>query len=183
MIKYYILSLLVMIMVNTQGYAVSSDSPDVILSNAFETIAMQVNSDEPMTTIRTTIESFVDFPLIARLSIGKKYWTSADVATRDLFVQTFTDYLFKSYLNQLPAYASTTIQFSDPLIIKDKAKVTGIIPGEQSLELGFKLYQKDDTWLLYDIDIASVSLLKSFRMQFAPILSEGGLDDLILSLQ
>ena len=162
----------------------AQEKPERTLETTFDSIRTQVANEASPEAIRTTISALIDFPLIARLTVGKTHWMAAEVATREAFITKFTDYLFKSYLDQLPQYINTELSIDDVIIRGDKAKVMATVSSnDQKTQIAFKLYETADTWKLYDMDIAGVSLLKSFRMEFESALKSGGLDALIQSFE
>ena len=47
----------------------------------------------------------------------------------------------------------------------------------------YKLYVSKSGWRIYDIEIQGVSIIRSYRSQFAEILKNGTFDDLLEKLE
>jgi phospholipid transport system substrate-binding protein len=47
----------------------------------------------------------------------------------------------------------------------------------------YKLYELNNTWKIYDIEVEGVSIIRSYRAQFDEFLQSGTIEDLILKLE
>ena len=47
----------------------------------------------------------------------------------------------------------------------------------------YRLHDKSGAWLVYDVEVDGISLVKTFKSAFAQTISEGGLDRLLEDLK
>ena len=137
---------------------------------------------------RAAIEEIVtpmfDFQLMAKLSLGKKYWPDLSREDKDKFTGLFVERLRKSYLNKLTAYTDEKIIYESPVAVKKKVHVpTLLVSQSQKISMLYKLYSSKNTWKIYDIEIQGVSIIRSYRSQFKEILQNGTFDDLLQKMQ
>jgi phospholipid transport system substrate-binding protein len=125
-----------------------------------------------------------DFELMAKLSLGKKYWPDLSPEQRERFTELFIERLRQSYLNKLTAYTDEKIIYESPLEVKKKVHVpTQLISKGKKISMLYKLYSSNNSWKIYDVEIEGVSIIRSYRSQFNEILQKGTFDDLLQKMQ
>ena len=125
-----------------------------------------------------------DFNLMAKLSLGKKYWPNLSREQKERFTELFVERLRQSYLNKLTAYTDEKIVYEPPIADEKKVSVpTVLISKGKKISMLYKLYPDDNTWKIYDIEIQGVSIIRSYRAQFNEILQKGTFDDLLQKMQ
>ena len=125
-----------------------------------------------------------DFNLMAKLSLGKKYWPNLSQEQKERFTELFVERLRQSYLNKLTAYTDEKIVYESPIADEKKVSVpTVLISKGKKISMLYKLYPADNTWKIYDIEIQGVSIIRSYRAQFNEILQKGTFDDLLEKMQ
>jgi phospholipid transport system substrate-binding protein len=125
-----------------------------------------------------------DFNLMAKLSLGKKYWPNLSREQKERFTELFVERLRQSYLNKLTAYTDEKIVYESPIADEKKVSVpTVLISKGKKISMLYKLYPDDNTWKIYDIEIQGVSIIRSYRAQFNEILQKGNFDDLLEKMQ
>jgi len=133
-----------------------------------------------------SIEGLFDYTLMARLSVGKKVWKSLSSDKKQEFVKLFSDTMKKSYLEK-------SYLLSDERVIVEEAKQTKksrisvpvtITGSKESMQMVYKFYHsKKEIWLIYDVEIAGVSILQTYRSQYAELLKDGNIDELMKLLR
>jgi len=124
-----------------------------------------------------TLNPTFDFVLMAKLSLGKR-WQSLKDSQKDEFVKQYVNRMKKSYSSKLDSYSDQKIEISS---IKQPKKnriefVTNLVNKNEKLEISYKFYkpkklQKNkDAWLIYDVVILGVSILKTDKAQFSEFL-------------
>jgi len=136
--------------------------------------------------LNENIEGLFDYTLMARLSIGKKVWKSLSSDKKQEFVKLFSDTMKKSYLEK-------SYLLSDEKVIVEEAKQTKksrisvpvtIKGSKESTQMVYKFYHsKKEIWLIYDVEIAGVSILQTYRSQYAELLKDGNIDELMKLLR
>ena len=125
-----------------------------------------------------------DFKLMAKLSLGKKYWLGLSHGQQERFTEQFIKRLRQSYLNKLTAYTDEKIIYESPVAVKKKVHVpTLLISKGKKTSMLYKLYSSNNIWKIYDVEIQGVSIIRSYRSQFKEILQNGTFDDLLQKMQ
>jgi len=125
-----------------------------------------------------------NFPLMAKLSLGKKYWPGLVKEDRQKFTELFTKRLKASYLDKLTLYNDEKVVFKTPVQEKRKIKIqTELISKNNTISMLYKFHKSTDSWLIYDIEIQGVSIISTYRSQFDQVLSKGTIDDLLIKLE
>jgi len=125
-----------------------------------------------------------DFPLMAKLSLGRKYWPGIVEEKRQRFTELFTQRLKASYLDKLTLYTDEKVVFKTPVQEKRKIKIpTELISKNNTISMLYKLHESTNSWLIYDIEIQGVSIISTYRSQFEQVLSKGTIDELLIKLE
>ncbi len=125
-----------------------------------------------------------DFPLMAKLALGRKHWPKFNPPQREKFTRLFTERLKRSYWEKIALYKDEKISFKP----KEQKKNIIYIPSElihqdKKVAILYKLRQVDKRWKIYDVEIQGVSILLTYRSQFDEILSRGTVEDLLSRLE
>ena len=125
-----------------------------------------------------------DFALMAKLSLGKKYWPDLTQDKKDRFTELFVKRLRNYYLDKLTTYTDEKIIYEAPVAVKKKIHIpTHLISKGKKISMLYKLYPSNSIWKIYDIEIQGVSIIRSYRAQFREILQKGTFDDLLQRMQ
>jgi len=127
-----------------------------------------------------------DFSLMAKLTLGRKYWPGLAKEKKERFEELFIKRLKESYLEKLTRYNYTDekIVYNAPVQVKKKIHIpTDLISKDNKISMLYKLYKSKHNWKIYDIEIEGVSLITTYRSQFNQVLSSGTIDDLLEKLE
>jgi len=126
-----------------------------------------------------------DFSLMARLTLGQKYWPGLSEEKKERFTELFVKRLQDSYLEKLTLYTGDEkIIFKDPVSSKKKIHIpTELIAQDNKISMLYKFYKSKNDWKIYDVEIEGVSIVQTYRSQFDQILGRGSIDDLLLKLE
>ena len=136
--------------------------------------------------ILKTIDSLFDFSLMARLSLGKKHWTTLSTEGRAEFSELFVEKLKQSYLDKLDLYTDEEVVVDEAILTKkNRVEVlTYLVSKDDKMEMTYKLYKtKKNVWMVYDVDVLGVSIVQTYRSQFSGILKKESLEELIERLR
>ncbi|KTD58841.1 toluene tolerance protein Ttg2D [Legionella sainthelensi] len=133
--------------------------------------------------VETHLLPIVDVVGMSRSVLGRQAWTKATTAQRAQFSKAFTRLVIRTYSSPLAQYADESVQFL-PLrgsLNSRFIRVNSIIVRTegQNIPLSYSLVDKNGQWKIYDISVEGVSLLQSFRSQFAQALQNSSIDDVI----
>lgn len=136
--------------------------------------------------IRAIVEPQFDVQEVAKRTLGS-YWQERTEEERQQFISLFTELVQKTYAGTLDRYNAAVKFYYDQERIDDKfAEVdTRIFDPTQNkaFAVTYKLHQKNDKWLIYDIVAENVSMVRNYRNQFDRILSKSSYKDLVQTLQ
>ena len=145
-----------------------------------------LSKDEKKEAILKTVDGLFDFPRMAKLSLGKKYWKSLNKGGRKEFSKLFVERLKQSYLDKLDLY-------TDEEVVVDEAKqkkkkrvevLTYLVSKDDKMEMKYKLFKsKKKGWLVYDVEVLGVSIVQTYRSQFSGFLKKNSMDDLMNRLR
>jgi phospholipid transport system substrate-binding protein len=134
--------------------------------------------------IEAIVSPMFDFPLMAKLSLGKKHWTGLTPEKKDRFTELFIKRLRQLYLDKLTAYTDEKIIYGSAVEVNKKVHIpTDIVSKGSKISMLYKLYASKSGWQIYDIEIQGVSLIRSYRSQFNEILKNGTFEDLIAKME
>jgi len=194
--KYHWCGVLLAAMIMGQVQAQSILSPQVMLKETARKVidALEKNKASLKTKPKTVhnivtrlLLPHVDITGMSRSVLGRGAWKKASASQRKRFSNEFTDVVIKSYSGALADYTNEEIKFfpiREDYTRKKRVQVHSTITRQQGpvIRLSYRVIYTRGEWKIYDMIIEKVSLLKSFRSQYAGELNKGSLDDLIKKL-
>lgn len=130
------------------------------------------------------VEPIFDYNLMAKLTLGRKYWPGLSKKNREKFTDLFVARLKTSYIDKLSLYTDEKVVYDAPVQEGIKIQIpTSVISKNNRISMMYKLYKSSNGWKIYDIEIEGVSLISTYRSQFYDILSKGTIDDLLVKLE
>jgi len=130
------------------------------------------------------VEPVFDYKLMAKLTLGRKYWPDLSEKKQERFTDLFVERLKASYLDKLSLYTDEKVAYDAPVQEGQKVQIpTKVISKTNNISMLYKLYKSRDSFKIYDIEIEGVSLISTYRSQFHEILSKGSVDELLLKLE
>ena len=172
--------------------AFAAEAPDTMLNRVTqEMITALRNHDAELRSnpnriypiIDKILVPHIDWDAMAHWVVGRNAWDSASDGQRQRFSKEFKDLLVRTYASTLRAYNNQTIEYlpiRGGIAGKNRVLVASLIrePNREAIKVTYRMAKKGDTWLVYDISIEGVSLLKGFQSQFAQEVQQKGLDSL-----
>jgi len=142
------------------------------------------NEDSPDQSKRERIMEVVnpvfDFPLMAKLALGRQRWPTLNEDRRREYTELFITQLQNSYCGKMTLFSDEEVEYEEPIQVKSKIHVaTTIVSKVQRHRMLYKLYKSKGGWKLYDLEIQGVSIVSSYRAQYAQVLKTGGVEELL----
>jgi len=131
-------------------------------------------------------DGMFDYELMAKLSIGKKNWKKFSSAQRKEFIELFVVRMKESYTQKAHLLSDEKVTVNDAVQIKsNRVYLKVLIKGSQNdTDIMYKYYKdRSGKWLIYDVEIAKISILQTYRAQFAEVLSDRSVDSLLEELK
>ena len=130
-----------------------------------------------------------DFATISRLVLARK-WKRFSPEQREEFVEQFKIQLSKNYGSRITRYEQEQVEIRDHRLERngDVTVRTRIDGGAaDGIEVDYRLRRKDrktdGPWMVIDVIVEGVSLVSSYRSQFAEVLSHEGPGELLKQLR
>jgi phospholipid transport system substrate-binding protein len=163
--------------------------PEQLLHNKWDAVVSilqnkDIDQEDKEKRISKIVTPIFDFPLMAKLALGRKHWPKFNPPQREKFTRLFTERLKRSYWEKIALYKDEKVLFKT----KTQKKNTIYIPSElmhddKKVAILYKLRKVDKRWKIYDVEIQGVSILLTYRSQFDEILRRGTVEDLLSRLQ
>lgn len=176
--------------------ALAVTSPVIMLNHTANQVIKQLQSNKtdlkkhPKLVYRIVNKTFlphVDVVGMSRSVLNRTIWLKASATQRQTFTREFTKLVVRTYSRALADYTDEKVRFL-PLRGDYQNKrflsVASVIVrnGAPDIRLSYKLVRKGSQWKVYDMSVEGVSLLQSFRSQFAAQLEQGDFSRLIAQL-
>jgi phospholipid transport system substrate-binding protein len=130
------------------------------------------------------VNRMFDFSLMAKLTLGRKYWPGLTPEQKESFTQLFIKRLRSSYLDRLTLYTDEKVLYEPSIEVKQKIQLpTYLVSQDKKISILYKFYNSDLGWKIYDLEIQGVSIIRSYRSQFHEILRTSTFDDLLTKLK
>ena len=171
-----------------------SQAPDGLVRQVVTDVLAAIRNVQPgdregrekaLTFAKQKILPHIDFERMTRLAVGRA-WRSADTRQREALVTQFGSLITRTYSVAIDAYDGHETQV-DPLplspadndvIVRSRFKKSGAPP----VEVNYAMWKSAQGWKVYDISVENVSLVITYRSQFAEEVARSGIDGLIKSL-
>ena len=169
-------------------------APNVLLqSTTLEVIAAMkrersIHAGSPSqvaSLVETKVLPLFDFPRMTRIAVARN-WTKATPEQQAALTAEFRTLLVRTYSTALSSYRDQTIEFrslrSAPadteVTVKSMVKQSGTEP----IAMNYDMVKTAAGWKVFDITVAGISLVTTYRDTFSALVREGGVDGLIKAL-
>ena len=136
------------------------------------------------------ITPMFDFKLMAKLSLGR-YWKTMILKKQEEFIKLYVKRMKQSYSSKIDKYTDEKIIVNSVKQVKKTRIVlnSSLVSVDDKLEVIYKFYKprkqfgNKNRWLVYDVIIAGVSIIKTDKAQFKAVLKESSIDELMIKLK
>lgn len=140
--------------------------------------------EERKRLIITVVERYFDFREMSMRTLAR-HWREISEEEKEKFVHLFTQLLEKTYIDKIDAYSDEQVIFKRQTIKGNKAMVmSGFIKNNVEIPIVYSLYENNSgKWLVYDVTIEGVSLVRNYRTQFDRIVDEEKFSGLVRRME
>ncbi|MFI3270860.1 MAG: ABC transporter substrate-binding protein [Pseudomonadota bacterium] len=135
--------------------------------------------------IEEQIRKIFDDMGFAMRTVGPK-WRDFSDAQRKTFADAFSGLLRATYLNSLDGYSGETIEYTGERYNKkqDKVEIQTVLrlKDKVPVPIFYRMSDENGQWLVYDVVVEGISLVKNYRSQFAELLQSGSPEELIAQI-
>lgn len=131
-------------------------------------------------------EPILDFELMSKLSLDKNVRLKLNEAQLKEFSILFEKEIKDSFLDKLKNYSNENIELKNVVKTQpNRISIFSVIKGKgDDMDVIFKYYHtQDNIWKIYDLEIAGVSLIQTYRTQFSEIMANSGAEKLLEKLR
>jgi phospholipid transport system substrate-binding protein len=170
-------------------------TPDVLVRNTTEEVLTIVRNDKDIKAgkvdrivnlIEEKVAPHFDFARMTRLAVGR-VWRDATPAQREALIKEFRSLLVRSYSAAFTAYTGVSVEYrpfrfnpgDTEATVQTLIKMPG---GVEPITVDYDMALTPNGWKVYDVRVASASLIINYRNLFAVEIDRGGIDGLIKGL-
>ena len=124
-----------------------------------------------------------DFRVMSQGALATN-WKKASGAQKERFVELFSEILIGTYRERVDAYSDEEVKYLGEKIKGIRAAVDTLIISEGvEIPMQYKVLQRGEKWLAYDIVIEGVSLLRNYRESYRDIVKKEGMEGLLSQME
>jgi phospholipid transport system substrate-binding protein len=126
---------------------------------------------------------------MANLILGKANSKSSTSAQKAAFAAEFKTFLLRSYATALLEYTGSEKVVYEPVVMapgSDKVTVRAALIASSGSRYPVSLYmsnRKDSQWRAYNLEVAGINFVSTYRATFGEIIAQKGIDGLIADLR
>jgi phospholipid transport system substrate-binding protein len=128
--------------------------------------------EEKRSQIMDIVEKHFDFREMSKRTLAR-HWKARTADEQEQFVKKFAKLLKETYIKKIENYSGEKVIFHKQDIEGNKAIVySGFNRNNVETPVNYKLLISSDQWMIYDVIIEGVSLVRNWRTQFDSIMSK-----------
>ena len=192
-LKSFLLALVFCLMATVSTHAADMTARQTAEAGADRILALLNDPafKDPSTkpAIRQKVEAEVlqlfDFDEFSTSTVGPS-WRKFTPEQKEGFKTAFTDLLRNTYIDTLDEYDGQKIRFTGEVVANNGKRVEvqmEFLTSKQAHPVAFRMLEKNGRWVVYDVLIEGISMIKNYRDQFRDILSKGDPQTLIERVQ
>jgi phospholipid transport system substrate-binding protein len=175
------------------GFA-QETAPDVLIRNVTEEVLTAVRQDTAIQAgdikkvtalVDAKILPHFDFRRATQIAVGTA-WRRATPEQQEALAREFKGLLIRTYSGALAGYRNQTIEV---LPLRAKPGETEVTvrsrirqPGAEAVFIDYDMEKNGTAWKVYDIRVAGISLVATYRTSFAEEIQNRGIEGLISTL-
>jgi phospholipid transport system substrate-binding protein len=169
-------------------------APDVLMKTVTEEVISAIQADKDIRAgdsakiaalVEAKIVPHFDFRRTTQIAMGA-VWRLASPEQQDQLTAEFTKLLLRTYSGALAGYRNQTIEFRPLRARPDDAEVTVRSqvrqPGTEPIAIEYDLARTESGWKVFDVRVAGISLVATYRTTFAEEVRNHGIEGLIGAL-
>lgn len=143
------------------------------------------NKEKILSLVKSKILPHFNFTRMTRLAMGKN-WSKASPQQQQELEEAFRTLLVRTYYKALAVYSDHTIKVSPVKNMAGKTDTTvktEVIPSNgQAISINYSMGKTNNSWKVYDITVAGISLVINYRGTFNSKIRSGGVKGLLKAL-
>ncbi len=194
MMKAIVMQFVLALAFAAPGLFAQEIAPDTLLKAVTTEVTDSIRRDRQLQAVSTAkitdlvegkILPLFDFARMTQVALARN-WRQASPEQRELLVAEFKTLLVRTYASALSAYEDQVIEFKPLRLATGEVDATVRTdmkqPGKERLTMDYEMERTPAGWKVYNIKVAGVCLVSTYRDTFAEIIRARGVDGLIKSL-
>jgi phospholipid transport system substrate-binding protein len=171
------------------------DAPDALVKRVSEEVIASIRQDKDLQSgstarVRDLVQAKIlphfDSRRATQIALGAN-WRRATPEQQERLVQEFRTLLVRTYSGALASYRDQNIDYLPLRGVRpgdSEVSVRSRIrqPGSEAVSVEYDLAKGDTGWKVFDIRVAGISLVATYRSSFAEEVRNHGIDGLITRL-
>jgi phospholipid transport system substrate-binding protein len=161
----------------------AADDPGAIIASLGSKALAEIqknNTSRPLmeANFKTLLENYFDVASISKFVLAR-YWRVATEAERAEFTKLFEQFVVQSYAARFAQYSGETFKVNN--VVKGQPDPGDAIvhssieaAGEEPVRADWFLKQSGDRYLIVDVKIEGVSMVQTYRSEFAEVIQNNG---------
>lgn len=184
--------LIVLLMFPVSGLWAAEESPTADLKPVLEDLTAVLGDEslkgnghlaERREKIMSLIKRGFDFREMSKRVLGKT-WQEIDEKEQDNFTRLMTKLLENVYIGKLESYSGQKIEYAAESVKSDRAQVSTFLENNGvKIPIHYIMRKAPERWMVYDINIEGVSLVRNYQEQFKAILRQDKYEGLVKVLE
>jgi len=183
--KYFLKVALILAIISSNANAIKQDEIKEEMTKRINNVLVVLKNKDlslegKKKEIINIVDNAFDFVLMAKIALGKDTWAKISTTQKKEFVEVFEDKLKRSYIDKLELYNDQKVKILS-LEPYNKTRLqlkTQLIGTDGNYDINYNFYEKDGEWYIYDIDLIGVSIIQTYRQQFAGLLKEKSFNEM-----
>jgi phospholipid transport system substrate-binding protein len=144
----------------------------------------EAKAQDRRVAIRKEAQVVFDFGETAKRALGR-HWQGLAEKDRQEFTSLFTDLIERAYISKIEKYSGERIAYAGESVEGGLATVRTRFVTKQGTEIpvDYRMQQRGDRWLVYDVSVEGVSLINNYRTQFDKIIQTSSYAELVRKMK
>ena len=163
--------------------AIAADDPGAVIAALGERALAEIKNNaaarpQMEAGFKVLLDTYFDVPSISRFVLAR-FWRGATDAERGEFTQLFEELVVQSYAARFSQYSGETFRVDK--VVKDMPDPGDAIvhcqvqaAGQEPVRAEWRLRKAGGTYRIVDVKIEGVSMVQTFRDEFASVIRSNG---------
>jgi len=175
------------LLVMTAGGALAAEPLAQVRSTVDEVLTLLRNKSLPREERRQQLTAVIrpafDFEVMSQWVLGTN-WRKASAAERQRFTDLFADLLEETYIGKIDNYSDERVEYIGQKLEGERAEVETLVKtASADIPIRYKVFRKGERWLVYDVVIEEVSLVRNYRSTYDEIVRKEGFPGLFSRME
>jgi phospholipid transport system substrate-binding protein len=143
----------------------------------------QATHDAREKDLEAVVYGIFDFTAFTAGTIGPRWRTFSNEEKQGL-IDAFADLLRATYLSNFKGYHGEEVLYQGEAVQGKTVEIRTVIQiDKKQISVNYKLMQRGDTWVVFDVVAEGMSLVQNYRTQFQDALIKDSAAQLIIRIQ